>query len=42
MTAQQRRVKTVAEGCGIHAGISKSALQQAMKDCVGKGMRRGG
>jgi hypothetical protein len=39
LTAQQRKVKDVAASCGIKPGISKSALQTAMKDCVSGKMR---
>ncbi len=34
LTAPQRRIKEVAKACGIHTGISRSALVTAMKDCV--------
>ena len=40
MTAQQRKVKTVAADCGIKPGISKADLQMKMKDCVGPKMRK--
>ena len=40
MTAQQRKVKSVAAECGIKPGISKSALMTAMKDCVSVKMRK--
>jgi len=33
-TAQQKKVTEVAKACGIHKGISKSALQTAMAECV--------
>jgi hypothetical protein len=39
LTTQQRKVRDVAKSCGIHKGISKSALQTAMVDCVGPHMR---
>lgn len=39
LTAQQKKVKEVAVKCGIKAGISKDALQKAMKECVGPAMR---
>jgi hypothetical protein len=39
LTSQQRKVKDVAAKCGIRPGISKSALQTAMKDCVSSSMR---
>ena len=38
-TSQQQRVARVADECGIKKGISKSALQRAMIDCVGPKMR---
>ncbi|KKM97008.1 hypothetical protein LCGC14_1172420 [marine sediment metagenome] len=34
LTAPQRRVKEAAKSCGIHTGISRSALVTAMKDCI--------
>ena len=34
LNAPQRRVKEVAKACGIHKGISRSALVTAMRDCV--------
>lgn len=34
LTSQQRRVKEAAKACGIHTGMSRSALVTAMKDCV--------
>ena len=33
-TSQQKKVAAAAKKCGIHAGISKSELQKAMKDCI--------
>jgi len=39
-TPQQRKVANVAAECGIHKGITKSALQQAMASCVGPKMRK--
>lgn len=39
MTLQQVKVKDTAEKCKIHAGMKKSDLQMAMKDCVGPAMR---
>jgi len=33
-TSQQRKVGEAAKACGIKAGISKSELQKAMKDCI--------
>lgn len=41
MTRQQAKVKDTAQKCAIKAGMSKSALMTAMKDCVGPAMRRG-
>ena len=41
LTRQQVKVKDVADKCGIKAGMSKSALMTAMKECVGPAMRRG-
>lgn len=40
LTPQQSKVKSVAAKCGIKPGISKSALQMAMKDCVSAAMRK--
>ena len=34
LTAPQRRVKEAAKACGIHTGMSRSALVTAMKDCI--------
>lgn len=34
LTSQQKKVKEAAKACGITAGISKSDLQRAMKDCL--------
>jgi hypothetical protein len=34
MTSQQRKVKDAARSCGIHTGISRSALVTAMRDCM--------
>jgi len=34
LTAPQRRVKDAAKACGIHTGMSRSALVTAMKDCL--------
>lgn len=42
ITSQQRKVQTVARECGIHSGIAKRELMNAMKECVGTHMRRGG
>lgn len=39
LTSQQKKVKDVAEKCGIKSGISKSELQTKMKECVGPAMR---
>lgn len=39
LTSQQKKVKSVAEECGIKAGISKAELQKKMKECVGPKMR---
>ncbi len=33
-TPQQRKIGEAAHTCGIKSGISKSALQTAMKDCI--------
>lgn len=40
MTPQQKRVKNVAEECGIKSGIKKADLQTKMKECVGPKMRK--
>lgn len=42
LTAQQRRVRTVAAECGIKKGMDKRTLMSTMVDCVGPHMRRGG
>lgn len=39
-TSQQQKVARVADECGIKKGMTKSALQNAMVDCVGPKMRR--
>lgn len=39
LTAQQKKVKTVAADCGIKPGISKADLQTKMVECVGPKMR---
>jgi len=39
LTSQQKKVKEVAEKCGIKPGISKSELQKKMIECVGPEMR---
>jgi len=39
-TPQQRKVREVADKCGIKAGISKSDLMIKMRDCVGPAMRK--
>ncbi len=33
-TSQQRKVADAAKACGIKAGMSKSALMTAMKECI--------
>jgi len=40
ITAQQKKVRDVASGCGIKKGISKAVLQKAMVDCVGPKLRK--
>ena len=40
MTAQQRKVRDAAKGCGIKHGMSKAELQKAMVDCVGPKLRK--
>lgn len=40
MTRQQAKVKDLAERCKIRAGMTKTDLMNAMKDCVGPGMRK--
>lgn len=40
MTPQQKKIKDVAEKCGIKSGIKKADLQTKMKDCVGPAMRK--
>lgn len=42
LNAPQRKVKNVAQECGIRSGISKRDLMTAMKECVGPRMRKGG
>jgi hypothetical protein len=39
-TPQQAKVGRVASECGIHKGISKAKLQEAMITCVGPKMRK--
>ncbi len=39
ITSQQKKVRDVAAKCGIKKGISKSALQKAMVDCVKPAMQ---
>ncbi len=34
ITAPQRRVRDAAHACGIHGGMSRSALVTAMRDCI--------
>jgi hypothetical protein len=41
-TPQQVRAGNVARECGIHKGINRAALREAMIKCVGPKMRRGG
>ena len=33
-TSQQKKIGDAARACGIKAGIGKSALMTAMKDCI--------
>lgn len=40
MTSPQRKVKEVAEKCGIEKGMKKADLQKKMVDCVGPAMRK--
>ena len=40
LTAQQRKVRSVATDCGIKPGISKADLQTKMVECVGPKMRK--
>ena len=40
MTSSQRKVREVADACGIKSGIKKADLQIKMKDCVGPKMRK--
>lgn len=42
LTAQQRRVRNVASECGIRKGMDKRSLMNAMVECVGPRMRKGG
>jgi hypothetical protein len=39
MTPQQKKVKQIAQDCGIKPGITKSDLMTKMVDCVGPKMR---
>jgi hypothetical protein len=39
-TSQQSKVSKVAKECGIHKGVSKAKLQEAMITCVGPAMRK--
>lgn len=34
ITAPQKRVRDAARACGIHTGISRSALVTAMRTCI--------
>ena len=34
LTTPQRRVKEAARSCGIHKGMSRSALVDAMRTCI--------
>lgn len=34
MTSQQKKVRDAAKSCGIHTGMSRSALVTAMKTCL--------
>jgi len=34
LTSQQKKVRDAARACGIHKGISKKALQEAMTECI--------
>lgn len=34
LTSQQRKVKEAAKACGIHTGMSRSALVTAMRQCL--------
>ena len=42
INAPQRKVKNVAAECNIKKGIGKRELMNAMVDCVGPRMRKGG
>ena len=39
MTVQQKKMRLVAEKCGIKTGIKKAELMTKMKECVGPKMR---
>jgi len=41
-TSQQRKIANVARECGIHKGITRSALRKAMIECVGPKLRKQG
>jgi hypothetical protein len=34
LTSQQKKVRDAARSCGIHTGISRSALVKAMTECI--------
>lgn len=34
ITSQQKKIREAAKACDIKAGMSKSALMMAMKDCI--------
>jgi len=34
MTAPQKRVKAAASACGIHKGMSRASLVDAMRTCI--------
>lgn len=40
ITSQQRKVREVAENCGIKPGISRNDLVDKMRTCVGPKMRK--
>ncbi len=40
ITAQQRKVRDMADSCGIHTGITRKELIDKMVNCVGPNMRK--
>lgn len=41
-TPQQKKMKDVAEKCGVKKGMKKAELMMLMKDCIGPAMKNQG